>query len=315
MIAFLDYASQRYYAGQPIISDDEFDKLAEAHNYERVGTPSVRDGVPHAFSMYSLQKCYVGEKPVVLNGETAETLKIDGAAAALTYVNRKYVLGLTRGDGKRGQDITEKIRHLVPTEIDRDGLVQITGEIAAPKSIPNARNYAAGALNLKDIEEIKSRDLTFIAYGVSPMIKPTWLEEMGWLETQDFLDISTYSYLVSEGWNSKEFPTDGKVFRLNDNAAFEAAGYTSKHPRGAYALKERQEGVVTVLKDVVWQVGRTGVVSPVAILQPVMVGEALVQRATLHNHKYIQELNLELGCSVEIIRSGEIIPRVVRRVE
>ena len=315
MIAFLDYASQRYYAGQPIITDDEFDKLAEAHNYERVGTPSVRDGVPHAFSMYSLQKCYVGEKPVILNGDVEETPKLDGAAVAVTYINGRYVLGLTRGDGKRGQDITEKVRHLVPETIDRTELVQITGEVVAPKTIPNARNYAAGALNLKDIEEVKSRDLTFIAYGVQPMIKKTWLEEMGWLETQDFFDISSYGFRLSQGWVKKEFPTDGKVFRLNDNAAFEAAGYTAKHPRGAYALKERQEGVVTKLLDVVWQVSRNGSVNPVAILQPVMVGEALVQRATLHNHKYIRSLNLELGCSVEIIRSGEIIPRVVRRVE
>ena len=315
MIAFLDYASQRYYAGQPIITDDEFDKLAEAHNYERVGTPSVRDGVPHAFSMYSLQKCYVGEKPIELSGEKVETPKLDGAAIAVTYVNGKYVLGLTRGDGKRGQDITDKVRHLVPSEIDRDGLVQITGEVVAPKTISNARNYAAGALNLKNVEEVLSRDLTFIAYGVSPTVKETWLEEMGWLETQDFFDISSYGFRLSQGWVKKEFPTDGKVFRLNNNAAFEAAGYTSKHPRGAYALKERQEGVITRLLDVVWQVGRTGVVSPVAILAPVLVGDATVSRATLHNHKYIQELNLELGCSVEIIRSGEIIPRVVRRVE
>lgn len=313
--AFLDYASQRYYAGNPIISDDEFDKLAEAHNYERVGTPSVRDGVPHAFSMYSLQKCYVGEKPIELKGDVEETLKIDGAAAAVTYVNRKYVLGLTRGDGKRGQDITEKIRHLVPAEIDRDGLVQITGEIAAPKSIPNARNYAAGALNLKDIEEIKSRDLTFIAYGVSPVVRETWKAEMGWLETQGFYDVSTYTFQLSQGWVRKEFPTDGKVFRLNNNKAFEAAGYTANHPRGAYALKERQEGVITVLKDVVWQVGRSGVVSPVAILDPVKVGDAVVSRATLHNIKYIEELGLELDCKVEIVRAGHIIPRVVRRVD
>ena len=311
MIAFLDYASQRYYAGQPIITDDEFDKLAEAHNYERVGTPSVRDGVPHAFSMYSLQKCYVGEKLIELAGETAETPKLDGAAIAVTYLNGRYVLGLTRGDGKRGQDITEKVRHLVPATVDRQGLVQITGEVVAPKSIPNARNYAAGALNLKDIEEVKSRDLTFIAYGVQPVVEELWTHEMGWLETQGFLDVHHAAFLKE----TDKFPQDGKVFRLNNNKAFEAAGYTSKHPRGAYALKERQEGVVTRLLDVVWQVGRTGVVSPVAILAPVLVGDATVSRATLHNMKYIEELNLELDCEVEIIRSGEIIPRVVRRVD
>jgi DNA ligase (NAD+) len=92
-------------------------------------------------------------------------------------------------------------------------------------------------------------------------------------------------------------------------------GYTAHHPRGAFALKEQKEGVITELLDVVWQVGKSGVVSPVAILRPVEVGEALVSRATLHNIEYIRSLNLEIGCNVEVIRSGEIIPRIVRRVD
>jgi DNA ligase (NAD+) len=91
-------------------------------------------------------------------------------------------------------------------------------------------------------------------------------------------------------------------------------GFTSHHPRGAFALKEQKEGVVTTLLDVVWQVGKSGVVSPVAILEPVVVGEARVSRATLHNIEYIRELDLEIGCQVEVIRSGEIIPRIVKKV-
>jgi DNA ligase (NAD+) len=110
------------------------------------------------------------------------------------------------------------------------------------------------------------------------------------------------------------FPQDGIVYRINDNYDFSAMGYTSKHPRGAFALKEKQVGVVTKLLDVVWQVGKSGIISPVAILEPVLVGDATVSRATLHNIDYIRELDLEIGCDVEIIRSGEIIPRVVRRV-
>lgn len=111
-----------------------------------------------------------------------------------------------------------------------------------------------------------------------------------------------------------EFPQDGYVYRINDYDRFNSLGYTSKHPRGAFALKERKGGVITKLLDVEWQVGRSGVVSPVAILEPVIIGEATVARATLHNIKYIQDLDLELGCLVEVIRSGEIIPRVVRRI-
>lgn len=306
--AFLDYASQCYYAGNPIISDAEFDTLAEKHNYERVGTPSVRDGVPHAFPMYSLQKCYVGEKIIDLGEETVETPKIDGAAVSLLYVNGELKLALTRGDGKRGQDITDKMRTLVPNELDVKTitLIQITGEVAAKKDIPNARNYAAGALNLKNVEEFISRKLEFIAYGIQGVVFKTFQNDM------EFLDEQGFETVLSQTW--EDYPQDGKVIRLNDNAAFAAAGYTSNHPRGAYALKERSEGVQTTLLDVVWQVGRTGVVSPVAILEPVMIGDAEISRATLHNKRYIQELGLEIGCKVEIIRSGEIIPRVVRKV-
>lgn len=301
---FLDYASQRYYAGNPVITDAEFDILAEEASYTYVGAP-VRDGIPHTFPMYSLKKCYVGEKLIELKGEVVETPKLDGAAVSLLYVNGKFRLGLTRGDGKRGQDITEKIRHLVP-DSTQEVTFQVTGEIVAPKTITNARNYAAGALNLKDEAEVKSRNLKFIAYGVQGSNWDTYEDDLEWLFQQGFATV------LESDWN--DYPQDGKVFRLNSNVDFEAAGYTASHPRGAYALKIRQEGVVTQLLDVVWQVGRTGVVSPVAILKPVLVGDATVSRATLHNQKYIEELNLEIGCDVEIIRSGEIIPRVVRRV-
>ena len=127
-------------------------------------------------------------------------------------------------------------------------------------------------------------------------------------------------YLASVGFTTitdgdfEEFPQDGTVFRLNSNEAFDNAGFTSSHPRGAYALKARGEGVRTTLRRVDWQVGRTGVVSPVAIMDPVNIGGAMVSRATLHNMKYIEELGLAEGCEIEVIRSGEIIPRVVRRV-
>lgn len=312
---FLDFASARYYAGNPVITDDEFDKLAEEHNYKFVGAP-VRDGVPHYFDMFSLKKCYVGEKLIDLGGEVVETVKLDGAAVALLYVKGRFAQALTRGDGKRGQDITDKVRHLVEEEIETtQDIVQITGEIVAPKFIPNARNYAAGALNLKNIEDVKTRNIRFVAYGIKPSLKNMYVEDMGYLQRQGFYDVTQYTFELSQGWLKNEYPQDGKVFRLNSNQAFDEAGYTGSHPRGAYALKERQEGVVTKLVDVVWQVGRTGQVAPVAILQPVLVGDATVARATLHNMKYIEELGLDIGCNVEIIRSGEIIPRVVRRVD
>lgn len=304
---FLDYAARKYYEGEPIIEDAEFDALAEEHGYEYVGAP-VGDGVPHTYPLYSLKKCFVGEKQIELAGETVETPKLDGAAVSLLYVGGELKLALTRGDGKRGLDITEKMRYLVKGRIETSmsAPCQITGEVVAPKHIPNARNYAAGALNLKDINEFRNRTLKFVAYGITPSIWETYSEDMNML--------SRWGFITALDNGLEEFPTDGRVFRLNSNAAFEAAGYTSSHPKGAYALKERGEGVQTRLLQVDWQVGRTGQVSPVAILEPVKVGDATVSRATLHNMKYIEELGLEIGCNVEIIRAGEIIPRVVRRV-
>ena len=103
---------------------------------------------------------------------------------------------------------------------------------------------------------------------------------------------------------------------LVDNYSyFEELGYTSRHPRGAFALKEKPSGVVTKLLDVLWQVGKTGAVSPVAVLEPVQIGGATVSRASLHNPAIIEGLGLEIGCHVEVIRAGEIIPQIISRVD
>jgi NAD-dependent DNA ligase len=127
--------------------------------------------------------------------------------------------------------------------------------------------------------------------------------------------LSQEGFYAITHFDATGYPTDGEGFRIDSYEAFYRLGYTAHHPRGAFALKEQKEGVITELLDVVWQVGKSGVVSPVAILKPVEVGDALVSRATLHNIEYIRSLNLEIGCSVEVIRSGEIIPRIVRRVD
>ena len=216
-------------------------------------------------------------------------------------------MALTRGDGKKGLDITDKIRHLVPNEIFNKKPTQITGEIVAPKEIPNARNYAAGALNLKDIEEVKRRDLTFVSYGVQPAICPDWVEDMRMLQHMEF------NTAIDSNW--EQFPQDGDVWRIVSHKEFDELGYTAHHPRGAFALKEKQEGIVTKLLDVKWQVGKSGAVSPVAILEPCIIGEATVSRATLHNMAIIEALDLEIGCMVEVIRAGEIIPQIVARVD
>jgi NAD-dependent DNA ligase len=306
MQKFLEYASEQYYRGTPIISDEEFDRLAETCNFNRVGARTVDTDVHHLYPMLSLQKCFdLNESPFPLSGAVS-TPKLDGAAVSLMYSQGVLRLAITRGDGKKGKNITSKMRDLVPNKISDTRTIQVTGEVAAPSTIPNARNYAAGALNLKDVTQFASRDLTFLAYECTPNKFETYVEELNYLDSLGFNTVLTT--------NTEKFPTDGIVVRVPTYSAYKELGETSHHPRGAFALKERKDGVVTTLKDVVWQVGKSGVVSPVAILEPILVGDALVSKATLHNIEYIEGLGLEIGCRVEVIRAGEIIPRIVRRV-
>jgi len=318
----LDKASKAYFEGSPFLSDEEFDTLAEKEGYERVGyNPDARQR--HLFPLYSLQKVFEGEDtPPVYKSKVIETPKLDGAAISIQYKNGKLFRVITRGDGKAGIEVTEKFSSstLIPKKlypqytfagttgdyIESNGILQVTGEVVAPKEIPNARNYAAGALNLKDVNEFIKRKLTFIAYNVEPNISSTYEGDMGHLE------YSGFNTVIDSNWD--EFPTDGKVFRVNDNTEYTVLGYTSHHPRGAYALKTREEGIETTLLDVVWQTGKSGKVTPVAILDPIEIDDAIISRATLNNIAYIKSLNLEIGCRVKVIRAGKIIPRVIERV-
>ena len=304
----LDKASEGYYAGVPTLSDEEFDRLAEIAMYAKVGSPSGI--VPHAFPLYSLQKFFEKDKCPFSGGSVVVSPKLDGSAVSLLYVDGVLTQVLTRGDGKRGIDITEKFLKwdIIPKNLDVSSKIfQVTGEVVAPKSVPNSRNYAAGALALKDVSEFLSRDLFFIAYGLEPYLHTHWTGDMKILNRHNF------STVVDEDW--AQFPQDGTVWRLDHNNKFRDLGYTAHHPRGAFALKEQKEGVITTLLDVIWQVGKSGVVSPVAILEPCVIGEATVSRATLHNKAYIDALGLYIGCRVEVIRSGEIIPRIVGLAE
>jgi NAD-dependent DNA ligase len=307
---YLEYCNRMYAEGNAQLPDDVYDRLVENTELEsKVGYDSTEERFQHPYPMYSLQKVFVGEDKEPdweIKQPHIMTAKLDGAAVSITYIEGVLTQALTRGDGKAGLDITDKIKSLVPNVIWSKGVKQITGEIVAPKTIPNARNYASGALNLKDLEEFKSRKLTFISYGIQPAICAEWSADMGMIKDMGFKTVT------QSDWN--EFPQDGKVVRVDSNMYFETLGHTSHHPRGAFALKTRQAGVVTRLLDVEWNVGKSGAVSPVAILEPCVIGEATISRATLHNMAYIEALELQIGCDVEVIRSGEIIPRVVKRV-
>ena len=310
---YLYVASRAYYAGNPIISDAQFDQLAESIGYNAVGAKQHGNVEKHVYQMYSLQKYYEDEdqkRPLEGYRDIAVSIKLDGAAISLLYVDGNLVRGLTRGDGVEGQLITDKLlaTKLVPHTIPVMGVVQVTGEIVAPINIENARNYAAGALNLKSVDEFKTRAIGFFAYGVQPSLSSKFTEDLDQLRSFGFS-------VINEPDLDKIYPCDGVVFRINDNKTFYELGYTAKHPRGAYARKERAQHVETKLLDVEWQVGKSGKVTPVAILEPVYIGDALVSRATLNNPGFIEMLDLQIGDTVAVIRSGEIIPCILHKVD
>jgi len=306
MQEFLEKASDLYYCGHPIISDEEFDRLARIYGYNEVGH-KITDGIPHLLKMYSLQKVF--DKKDLPDYDFVVTPKLDGAAVSITYVEGILAVALTRGDGNLGRDITSKLAELVPQTVSIKGTVFITGEVVCPSYVSNARNVAAGSLNLKSLDEFRERakDLVFVAYDIQGVDYGTWTSALNVLAQEGFQVVTHF--------DASDYPQDGQVYRVDNLQTFKKLGYTAHHPRGSYALKTQKEGVHTELLDVEWQVGKSGVVSPVAILAPVEVEGAIVGRATLHNIEYIRSLNLEIGCTVEVIRSGDIIPRIVQRVD
>lgn len=311
---FLAKAAAAYYAGCPIINDEQFDRLADSCGYSSVGASPTSDKVKHFKQMYSLQKFYEDEdkaRPLQGERDISPSLKLDGAAIELLYIDGVLTQVSTRGDGVEGQDVTDKFlstSSLVPHNINDRGVRQITGEICAPKHIENARNYAAGALNLKSEDEFSTRALSFFAYGCYPYFTDTYDNDIAKLKRLGF-------QTVKEPGLENIYPSDGMVYRVNSNSRFDELGYTAKHPRGAYALKTRAEYVETTLLDVEWQVGKSGKVTPVAILEPVLIGDATVSRATLNNPGFIEMLGLAIGDTIAVIRAGEIIPCVLHKVE
>ena len=308
----LDKAWHAYDNGVPFMSDAAFDKLAAEHNYTEFGSlPEVK--ATHLFKMYSLQKVFDNDpEPSTMQGDIVSSPKLDGAAISLIYVGGTLVKGITRGrDGVEGEDITANVYPLVPNKINIKGEIQITGEVVCPKDIDNARNYASGSIRMKDMQEYKNRIkyLNFVAYGLQPFQADSYIEDMGILEYYKF-------NTIFDNGLEDEYRTDGEVFRINDNELFNKLGYTAKHPRGAYARKQSDDVAIveTTLNKVIWQVGRTGQVTPVAIFDEIIIDDAKITRATLHNVGFIEEMELEIGDTILVTRAGGIIPKVIGRV-
>jgi len=308
----LDRAWAAYDSGKPFMSDADFDALSIKYDYNSFGTEPVGKKGEHLYPMYSLKKVFDDEPDPYNLIEKIESPKLDGTAISLLYEEGHLVQALRRGrDGIEGEFVTDKMMYLVPSKIPTTDTIQINGEVVCDKSIDNARNYASGAFGLKDIKEFETRVsyLEFVAYGILPSIKSTYIKDMVMLDNSGFKTVLTPNI-------AENFRTDGTVYRENNNSTFERLGYTAKHPKGAFARKQSSAvaSELTVLTDVIWQVGRTGKVSPVAIFEEVTIEDAKITRATLHNPGFIEEMELSIGDTIIITRSGGIIPKVLGKV-
>ena len=270
-------------------------------------------------------------------------LKIDGSHLVLEYENGILVSGATRGDGKVGEDITSNVRTIesVPLRLNEEASIIVEGEIYMPKSqfekinkeqrkrgekeFANARNIVAGTVRQLDSKLAAERGLSTFIYDVSRAgdLPKTQDEELERLETLGFRvnkhhkiaksidEVIKYWELWSKKKDKEDYLIDGVVVKLNDRRAQEILGYTGKAPRWGIALKFEAEQVTTVVEDITLQIGRTGVLTPVANLRPVRVAGSTISRATLHNEDEIRRLDVRVGDTVIIQKAGDVIPDVV----
>lgn len=270
--------------------------------------------------------------------------KIDGFSINLYYDRGRLQYATTRGDGFEGEVVTDNVLTIgtIPLEIGFQGQVEIRGEIFFPvatflalnqerdergeKQFANPRNAAAGTIKLKDPATVASRGLQAIFYATGFISEP-------WAETQSQLleKLGRLGFPVSDKyavtstmdevfaycgkWENERsnlpYEIDGIVVKINDLSLQKRLGYTNKSPKWAIAYKFKPEEKETVLRDVQYQVGRTGAVTPVAVLNPVYISGSTVSRATLHNSDEIKRLDLHLGDTVRLVKSGEVIPKIV----
>ena len=308
----------------------------------------------HIARLYSLDKSVTDEElsafltrvSKVAGGETEYTVeyKFDGLTVCLTYENGEFLRATTRGNGVAGEDVTAQVLTIksYPMRISYKGTLEVRGEAVirlsvlkkynerASEPLKNARNAAAGAIRNLDPKITAERKPDIYFYDINYMSDG---EELSQTQAHDFL--------VKEGF--KVFPyfrvcrteddvraavdeieverktidvlTDGAVIKVNSPAVREAMGYTDKFPRWAMAFKFEAEEVTTKVEDVVWQVGRTGKLTPLALLEPVELGGATIRKATLNNYGDILRKNVKIGSRVLIRRSNEVIPEILGATE
>ena len=368
----LNFHNHKYYVeNAPTISDYEFDQmlrelieLEALHPHLRdENSPSMRVGsdltnsfesVEHRFPMLSLSNTYSAEElKEWLDKTTLEVgdaefvceLKFDGTAISLTYENGRLLRAVTRGDGSRGDDVTENVRTIrsVPLVLQGDDYPQyfeIRGEIFMPYSsfdrlnkereeqgealFANPRNAAAGTLKQQQSQVVARRGLDCTLYQVAG-------DKLPFASHSESLEAARrWGFKVSEHtalcrsaeevlefinhWDTERhslpFPTDGIVIKVNRFADRRILGSTAKAPKWAVAYKFKAEQALTRLEKVTYQVGRTGAITPVANLEPVLLAGTTVKRATLHNADQIAALDIREGDMVYVEKGGEIIPKI-----
>jgi DNA ligase (NAD+) len=361
-----------YQESRSEISDYEFDQMLEKlinlekqfpqfiqpHSpTQRVGGTITKEfiSVQHKYPMLSLGNTYSEEELVEfdkrvakgLDGDAYEyfcELKFDGVSMSLIYEKGILARGVTRGDGVRGDDVTNNVKTIrsVPLVVKGKNvpeIFEVRGEVFLPKDVfiklnkdredigeeryANARNTAAGTVKMQDSGEVARRKLDCYTYSLlgDPDVK-THEQSIKKLESWKFNVSQTYrkcktikeviSYIQEWEFKRLELPleTDGVVIKVNSLEQQEQLGFTAKSPRWAISYKFKAQSMSTRLNDVTYQVGRTGAVTPVANLEPIFLAGTTVKRASLHNANQIAQLDLRIGDHVFVEKGGEIIPKV-----
>jgi DNA ligase (NAD+) len=361
-----------YQESRSEISDYEFDQMLEKlinlekqfPQFIQPGSPTQRVGgtitkefisVQHKYPMLSLGNTYSEEELVEfdkrvekgLDGDAYEyfcELKFDGVSMSLIYEKGILARGVTRGDGVRGDDVTNNVKTIrsVPLVVKGKNvpeIFEVRGEVFLPKEVfiklnreredigeeryANARNTAAGTVKMQDSGEVARRKLDCYTYSLlgDPGVK-THEQSIKKLESWKFNVSQTYrkcktikeviNYIHEWEFKRLELPleTDGVVIKVNNLEQQEQLGFTAKSPRWAISYKFKAQSMSTRLNDVTYQVGRTGAVTPVANLEPIFLAGTTVKRASLHNANQIAQLDLRIGDHVFVEKGGEIIPKV-----
>ncbi|MFX0183526.1 MAG: NAD-dependent DNA ligase LigA [Candidatus Hodarchaeota archaeon] len=341
------FHKKKYYDGEPIISDAAYDALEEKLReldpqnpvLYIVGSPEGGK-ITHDIPMLSCQKA--SDVDDVIKWSKSFDLyvgyKIDGFSLSLIYVDGKLIQAATRGNGITGDDSTLVAMKIasIPKTIPVISRVNIRGELFMRTSefkrinkleggiYSSPRNLAVGTIKQKDLNLLDERTIDFTTFELigfqddsSLKAKAEFLKSWGFkMADFEFLKAPTKEDIISLYKRIEkrrpllDFEIDGLVFKFNEAVERDKAGSTAHHPRWMMALKFASQGESSTIKGITWQVGRMGILTPVAELEPVEVMGAVIKRATLHNAEFLEELDVAKGDTVMVIRSGDVIPKI-----